>query len=183
MPQRYHFSGIAGAGMNPLAQLMRAWGHEVQGSDRSIDQGKNPELAGPPARPGHHPAAPGWRGDHCRHHALHLLRRGRAGHSGDACCARARLEIMPRPALLAEVVDRAVPGVAVAGTSGKSTVTGMITWILRQAGVQATILGGAALAGEGGAGRLHRWRCRERPWSPRPANPMAPWSATIPPSA
>ncbi|MGH7416654.1 MAG: Mur ligase domain-containing protein, partial [Candidatus Rokuibacteriota bacterium] len=33
---RYHFSGIAGVGMNPLAQLMRARGHIVQGSDRSF---------------------------------------------------------------------------------------------------------------------------------------------------
>ena len=42
---RYHFSGIAGAGMNPLARLMRARGHEVQGSDRSFDSGKNRDLA------------------------------------------------------------------------------------------------------------------------------------------
>src|SRR5712692_5204924 len=42
---RYHFSGVAGAGMNPLACLLRARGHEVQGSDRALDQGKNPELA------------------------------------------------------------------------------------------------------------------------------------------
>ena len=42
---RYHFSGIAGAGMNPLAQLVRARGHDVQGSDRSFDHGKNQELA------------------------------------------------------------------------------------------------------------------------------------------
>src|SRR2546430_3937013 len=42
---RYHFSGVAGAGMNPLACLMRARGHEVQGSDRSFDQGKNREIA------------------------------------------------------------------------------------------------------------------------------------------
>src|SRR5688572_5021925 len=42
---RYHFSGIAGAGMNPLARLLRAHGHLVQGSDRSFDQGKNADLA------------------------------------------------------------------------------------------------------------------------------------------
>ena len=152
MPQRYHFSGIAGAGMNPLAQLMRAWGHEVQGSDRSIDQGKNPELAG-----------------RLRAQGITLLPQDGAAvvpgitrfvysaaveqDTPEMRAARAlKLEILPRPALLAEVVDRAVPGVAVAGTSGKSTVTGMIAWMLRQAGVQATILGGASLSGEGGAG-------------------------------
>src|SRR2546426_5726602 len=42
---RYHFSGVAGAGMNPLASLVRARGHHVQGSDRSFDQGKNQEIA------------------------------------------------------------------------------------------------------------------------------------------
>src|SRR5688572_19265905 len=41
---RYHFSGIAGAGMNPLAHLVRSRGHAVQGSDRSFDQGKNEEV-------------------------------------------------------------------------------------------------------------------------------------------
>ena len=42
---RYHFSGIAGAGMSPLASLMRLRGHSVQGSDRSLDQGKNAQVA------------------------------------------------------------------------------------------------------------------------------------------
>jgi UDP-N-acetylmuramate--alanine ligase len=42
---RYHFSGVAGAGMNPLARLMRARGHRVQGSDRALDQGLMLETA------------------------------------------------------------------------------------------------------------------------------------------
>jgi UDP-N-acetylmuramate--alanine ligase len=42
---RYHFSGIGGAGMNPLARLMRARGHDVQGSDRAFDGGKSADLA------------------------------------------------------------------------------------------------------------------------------------------
>jgi UDP-N-acetylmuramate--alanine ligase len=152
MAQRYHFSGIAGAGMNPLAQLMRAWGHEVQGSDRSFDQGANVELAG-----------------RLRAQGIVLLAQDGAAitpaigrfvfsaaveqDTPEMRAARALgLELIPRPRLLAEVVDHATPGVAVSGTSGKSTVTGMISWILRRAGVKATILGGAALAGEGGAG-------------------------------
>ncbi|MCI0547323.1 MAG: hypothetical protein L0027_08560, partial [Candidatus Rokubacteria bacterium] len=69
--------------------------------------------------------------------------------------ARARalgLERVARPALLAEVVNAGQPGVAIAGTSGKSTVTGMVGFILRAAGRPATVLGGAALVGEGTAG-------------------------------
>lgn len=138
--------------MNPLAQLMRHWGDEVQGSDRSLDQGKNAELA---AR--------------LRAQGIRLLTQdGTAVQAGldrfvystaveqdtpEMKAARQLgIELVPRPALLAEVVNGAKPGVAVAGTSGKSTVTGMLGWILRRAGVDHTFLGGAALVGEGSSG-------------------------------
>jgi UDP-N-acetylmuramate--alanine ligase len=149
---RYHFSGIAGAGMNPLAQLVRARGHKVQGSDRSFDQGKNEELAD----------------------RLRLLGIGLRPHDGTAInrgvdrfvystaveadtpeMRGARdlgIELVTRPALLAEIVNAGNPGVAIAGTCGKSTITGMVAWLLREAGVPATVLGGAALVGEGVAG-------------------------------
>ncbi|MBM3218259.1 MAG: UDP-N-acetylmuramate--alanine ligase [Candidatus Rokubacteria bacterium] len=145
----YHFSGIAGQGTNPLARLMRAWGHSVQGSDRAFDQGKQRELAATLATLG-----------------IRLLPQdGTAIGAGlerfvystaveaetpEVRAARTLgIERVPRPALLAEVVNGGNPGVAVAGTSGKSTVTGMIGWMLRDAGVPATVLGGAALVGEG----------------------------------
>ncbi|MGH7366623.1 MAG: Mur ligase domain-containing protein, partial [Candidatus Rokuibacteriota bacterium] len=149
---RYHFSGIAGAGMNPLAQLMRVRGHVVQGSDRSFDQGKNAELA-------------------ARLTALGIVVKPQDGSAVTAGldrfvystaveadtpevrAARALgLERIPRPALLAEVVDAGRPGVAIAGTSGKSTITGMVGWLTREAGMAATVLGGAALADEGTTG-------------------------------
>jgi UDP-N-acetylmuramate--alanine ligase len=152
MSARYHFSGIAGQGMNPLARLMRAWGHEVQGSDRAFDQGKQRDLAGTLTALG-----------------IRLLPQdGSAIIAGldrfvfstaveaetpEVRAARAHgIERVPRPALLAEIVNGGGPGVAVSGTSGKSTVTGMIGWILREAGVPATVLGGAALVGEGVVG-------------------------------
>jgi UDP-N-acetylmuramate--alanine ligase len=149
---RYHFSGIAGAGMNPLARLMRARGHAVQGSDRSFDQGKNGQAAADLA-------------------ALGIVVRPQDGsavtaavdrfvystaveaETPEALAARALgLERLPRPALLAEVVNDGRPGVAIAGTSGKSTITGMVGWLTRESGRAATVLGGAALAGEGTGG-------------------------------
>jgi len=149
---RYHFSGIAGAGMNPLARLMRARGHVVQGSDRSFDQGKNAEVA-------------------ARLTALGIVVKPQDGsavtaeldrfvystaveaETPEVRAARALgIERVPRPALLAEVVDAGRPGVAIAGTSGKSTIVGMVGWLTREAGVTATVLGGAALAGEGASG-------------------------------
>jgi UDP-N-acetylmuramate--alanine ligase len=138
--------------MNPLAQLVRARGDDVQGSDRSLDQGKNADLA---AR--------------LRELGIVLVPQdGSAIGAGidrfvystaveadtpEMRAARALgLEMVARPALLAEIVNAGRPGIAISGTSGKSTVTGMLGWVLRESGVATTVLGGAALVGEGTAG-------------------------------
>jgi len=151
-PLRYHFSGLAGAGMNPLAQLMRARGHAVQGSDRSFDQGKGAELAvrlaglGIVVKPQDGSAITADLDRFVYSTAVEA-------ETPEFRAARALgLELVPRPALLAEVVDAGRPGVAIAGTSGKSTITGMLAWITREARLPATALGGAALAGEGVSG-------------------------------
>ena len=150
---RYHFSGIAGSGMNPLARLMRERGHEVQGSDRSIDAGKN-------ARPGR-PASRGMGIELHPHDGKAVTEAiDRFVYSTAVepdtpemrAAARLGLELVPRPALLAEIVNAGEPGVAIAGTSGKSTITGMVAWLLRESRVTATVLGGAALVGEGNNG-------------------------------
>ncbi len=46
------------------------------------------------------------------------------------------------------------PGVAIAGTSGKSTITAMLGWLLRESGRAATVIGGAGLAHEASNGCL-----------------------------
>ena len=145
----YHFSGIAGQGMNPLARLMRAWGHEVQGSDRTFDQGKQTDLGSTLTELGIRLLP---QDGSAVTSALDRFVYSTAVESDTPEVRAARalgIERVPRPALLAEVVNGGVPGVAVAGTSGKSTVTGMIGWILREARVPASVLGGAALVGEG----------------------------------
>jgi UDP-N-acetylmuramate--alanine ligase len=146
---RYHFSGVAGAGMNPLAHLARARGHQVQGSDRSFDRGENAEVerqlrgAGIVIKPQDGRAVTP---DVDRF----VFSTAIEADTPEMRTARALgIELLPRPALLAEIVNDGRPGVAVAGTSGKSTVTGMLAWILREVGVPATVLGGAALVGEG----------------------------------
>ena len=166
---RYHFSGVAGAGMNPLARLMRARGHRVQGSDRAIDRGAVPETEAV------------LRGDGV----------GLVPHDGSAitpevdrfvystaveaetpevAAARALgIPMLARPALLAEVVDAGRPGVAISGTCGKSTVTGMVGWLVEQGGVPATVVGGAPRVGEGVAGGFSRAPRAGRP-SRRPAS-------------
>ena len=151
---RYHFSGIAGAGMSPLAALMRLRGHAVQGSDRSLDQGKNAEVAASLRALGielyaHDGAAVTAAVDRFIHSTA-----VEATTPEMRAAETLRLTRLTRPALLAEIVGAGRPGVAIAGTSGKSTITGMLAWLLREARVPATVIGGAALVGQGGGGCL-----------------------------
>ncbi|MGE0830878.1 MAG: Mur ligase family protein [Hyphomonadaceae bacterium] len=53
--------------------------------------------------------------------------------------------IMTRAELLAELFNAAPVSIAVGGTSGKSTTTGMIGWILHAAGRAPTIMNGAVM--------------------------------------
>ncbi len=151
---RYHFSGIGGAGTSPLARLMRARGHHVQGSDRSFDQGKSRDVAdelralGIEIKPQDGTAVTP---------SVDRFVFSVAVEADTPEMRRARdlgIERVARPALLAEVVNRGHPGVAVAGTSGKSTIAGMVAWLVRESGRPATVIGGAALVGERGAGLL-----------------------------
>jgi len=149
---RYHFSGIAGAGMGPLARLMRARGHQVQGSDRAFDQGKKQDIAAQLREVGIELVPQDGTAITTAINRLVYsaaveadtpeLRAGRA----------LALECLPRPQLLAEVINTAAPGVAISGTSGKSTIVGMLGWLLREGGVKATVLGGADFVGEGAGG-------------------------------
>lgn len=151
---RYHFSGVAGAGMSPLAALMRHRGHAVQGSDRSLDQGKNAEVAaslralGVEIYPHDGTAVTPAIGRFVHSTAVE------ASTPEMRAAEMLRLPRLTRPALLAEIVAAGRPGVAIAGTSGKSTITGMLAWLLREARLPATVIGGAALVGEGRGGCL-----------------------------
>jgi UDP-N-acetylmuramate--alanine ligase len=150
--QRYHFSGIAGAGMGPLACLMRARGHAVQGSDRAFDQGKKQEIAAQLRRLGVELAQQDGTAVTAAINRF-VYSAAVEADTPELRAARALgLECLPRPQLLAEVVNTAAPGVAVAGTSGKSTIVGMLGWLLREGGVRATVLGGADFVGEGTGG-------------------------------
>src|ERR1700754_870036 len=42
-PEDYFFCGVGGSGMTPLALIIQARGGRVEGSDRALDQGRNPE--------------------------------------------------------------------------------------------------------------------------------------------
>jgi UDP-N-acetylmuramate--alanine ligase len=141
----YFFCGIGGSGMLPLANIVRDADATVAGSDRALDQGR----LGPKFE---------W----LQSLGIDLFAQDGSGlFSGDQILiASAAIEDsvpdiakanalgcqrMTRAELLAELFNAAPRSVAVGGTSGKSTVTGMIGWILTEAGLDPTIMNGAVM--------------------------------------
>jgi UDP-N-acetylmuramate--alanine ligase len=141
----YFFCGIGGSGMLPLALIVQGRGHEVAGSDRTLDQGRlAPKFAFLKAR------------------GIALFPQDGSGiaSAGQVLVTSAAIEEtvpdvvradalgaarITRPQLLAQLFNAAASGIAVGGTSGKSTVTGMIGWILHATGRDPTVMNGAVM--------------------------------------
>ena len=138
------FCGIGGSGMLPLASIVRATGAKVAGSDRSLDAGR---VANKFA--------------YLRSLGISLFPQDGSGLQDGMTLVtsaaveetvpdvvRARelgLQHLTRPQFLAKLLNDAQRSVAVGGTSGKSTVTGMIGWILHHAHRQPTVMNGAVM--------------------------------------
>jgi UDP-N-acetylmuramate--alanine ligase len=144
MTDQYFFCGIGGSGMLPLAAIVRAAGARVAGSDRSLDAGRL-----------------GNKFDYLKSLGIALAPQDGSG-LGEGMTlitsaaveetipdvVRARelgLSHLTRPQLLAKLLNAAQKSVAVGGTSGKSTVTGMIGWILHALHRQPTVMNGAVM--------------------------------------
>jgi UDP-N-acetylmuramate--alanine ligase len=141
----YFFVGIGGSGMLPLAQIVRARGHEVAGSDRSLDQGrlnaKFESLAGDGI--GLH--AQDGSGVTSGQQIVVASAAVEATVADIVCAEALGCARMTRAELLAELFNAAPTGIAIGGTSGKSTVCGMIGWILAATGRDPTIMNGAVM--------------------------------------
>jgi UDP-N-acetylmuramate--alanine ligase len=138
------FSGIGGSGMLPLASIVRASGAKVAGSDRSLDAGRTPHKF-----------------DYLRSLGIQLFPQDGSGlQEGMTLVTSAAVEPtvpdvvrakelglahITRPQFLAQLLNAAQRSVAVGGTSGKSTVTGMIGWILHACHRQPTVMNGAVM--------------------------------------
>ena len=138
------FSGIGGSGMLPLASIVRASGAKVSGSDRSLDAGRTPEKF-----------------DYLRSLGIQLFPQDGSGlNEGMTLVTSAAVEEtvpdvvrarelglthLTRPQFLAKLFNDAQRSIAIGGTSGKSTVTGMIGWILHANHRQPTVMNGAVM--------------------------------------
>ena len=131
--------------MLPLAQIVHGLGHEVAGSDRSHAQGRMPEKFGWLADAGFALFPQDGSGVTSEEQILVAsaavedtvpeVRRAK-----ELGCTR-----MSRAELLSALFNEAGYSIAVGGTSGKSTVTGMISWILKEAKHDPTVMNGAVM--------------------------------------
>ena len=139
------FCGIGGSGMLPLAQIAHGLGHPVAGSDRSRDQGRTPEKFAWLEANGFALFPQDGSGVAS---ADQVLIASAAIEDTVPEVARARelgCERLSRAELLSALFNDAGFSIAVGGTSGKSTVTGMIAWILSEAGHDPTVMNGAVM--------------------------------------
>ena len=138
------FCGIGGSGMSALAQALCHYGCHVRGSDRGRDRGQGHDFYGMLEAQG-----------------VVLYPQDGSGVDGrvdevivssaveetipDVSAARALgIPIRRRADLLARLFNGA-RGVAVGGTSGKTTVTGMVGHVLKGAGRDPTVINGGPM--------------------------------------
>ena len=140
----YFFCGIGGSGMLPLAMIVAARGAAVSGSDRSRDQGRTPqkftwlESQGIAFYP--------QDGSGPRAGQILVASAAIEDSVPDIAAANALgLARMTRADLNAALFNNADRAIGVGGTSGKSTVTGMIGWILENTGRKPTVMNGAVM--------------------------------------
>ena len=143
--KKVSFCGISGSGMSALAQVLKAEGYEVSGSDRSFDQGKDAEQKNALENIG-----------------IKIYPQDGSAIVQDLDClyvstavedsipdVKAALDkhvpIKKRSDLLAEIFNAHKYGVAVGGTSGKTTVTAMVGFVLDSLGKKPLVINGGLL--------------------------------------
>lgn len=130
--------------MSALALALMAEGHIVKGSDRSHDQGQSPDKFKALSDAGAVICPQDGSGIDATVSTL-VVSSAIEESIPDVKVARAlNLPIQKRAELLAELFNSR-RGIAVGGTSGKSTVTGMLGHILNQAGLDVTVINGATM--------------------------------------
>jgi len=163
MSRHYFLSGIGGSGMLPLALILKSQGHRVSGSDRGRDQGRSPEKfenlekqgitlypqdgSGLGGIPNASPVCMMPEAD--RPDAL-VVSTAVEETVPDVQAARgAGIPVVKRAELLAEIFNGFKKRIAVGGTSGKTTTTGMIAFILKESGLDPVVMCGGVLKNYG----------------------------------
>ena len=139
------FCGISGSGMSALAQILKLQGNEVYGSDRSFDQGKDAqnkqalEDIGIIIKPQDGSAIT----DDLD--TLYVSTAVEDTIPDVKAALQKNIPIKKRSDLLAEIFHQYPYNIAVGGTSGKTTTTAMIGYILDTLGKKPCVINGGLL--------------------------------------
>ncbi len=146
--QRIHFVGIGGIGMSGIAEVLVNLGYEVSGSD--LKEGPvTQRLAGMGVRIHH-----GHDASCIKDAQVVVISSAVKGDNPEVLAAHAaKVPVIPRGEMLAELM-RMKYGIAVAGSHGKTTTTGMIAQVLSQGGIDPTIVIGGKLGTIGSNAKL-----------------------------
>ena len=129
----------------PLAVLLKRRGHIVLGSDRSFDQGKTPDKASAMEEIGIELFPQDGSGVSKNVDVLVVSTAVEETIPDVKAAIDLNMDIIKRGALLAECFNAADQKIAVAGTSGKSTVTGMIGSVLTSLNCDPTVVNGGEI--------------------------------------
>lgn len=142
--KKYFFCGVGGSGMSSLALALKSEGADVCGSDRSKDAGLYAEKF-----------------DILEKQGIRLFKQDGGGVDGQTealvvssaveetipdvvKARRLNVPVFTRAQILAGFLHEH-NGIAVGGTSGKTTTTGMIGHILKEAGVDPVVINGGVM--------------------------------------
>jgi len=142
--RKFHFIGVAGAGMSAIAQYLAADGHVISGSDREIDRGNNPEITSM-LQEANILIVP--QDGHYIDPSIDAVVISTAIEGGIPDLEKAKaynITVKHRADILRLICDTKRT-IAIAGTSGKSTTTAMAFHILHELGLGASVITGAGL--------------------------------------
>jgi UDP-N-acetylmuramate--alanine ligase len=145
LDRRYFFCGIGGSGMLPLAMIVAGRGGRIAGSDRARDQGRSPEKFAYLTAHGADLFPQDGSGVTDPETIVVVSTAVEASVPDVAAAHRISARVETRAQLLAHLFNSARAPIGIAGTSGKSTTTGMLGWILAATGRDPTIMNGAVM--------------------------------------
>jgi UDP-N-acetylmuramate--alanine ligase len=142
--RKYFFCGVGGSGMSALAYILSCTGYEVSGSDRSYDKGESADKF-----------------EALESTGIKLFPQDGSGLAKDTdilvvssaiedtipdvrTAKELGVDIKLRAEVLAGLFNEQ-RGIGIAGTSGKTTVTGMVGFLLKEHGFDPTIMNGGVL--------------------------------------
>lgn len=133
---RVYFSGIGGVGIGPLAEIATDAGYEVCGSDREAGL-MTAELERRGVKISFDQSGESLRSEHAKAPFDWLVYTSAlpADHPELVLARQLGIHTSKRDEFLARLIDdKNLKLIAIAGTNGKTTTTGMMVWLLKQLG-------------------------------------------------